>query len=986
MKKIYFYVLITFFANSILINAEDKKSNEDIIKKTKETFERYFEMAHPSPNPDLFPEKIKKMQVPVIQSSEFLPFFLNSNAITNEESESYKMQNESSIAVNPTNPLNIIASAVDYRSESSTWVYVSQDGGKSWVNYNLGKPYDGWRSTNDPSVYFSSDGIAYMSYGGFGKIDENQAQLVGENGVFLAKSTDQGNTWKAHIPVIIHLGAQTLDSTFEDKYYVQVDNSPKSPYLHHLYNPWKRVTPLDSATQIVISKSTDEGETWSIPIPVSLRKTGTSEDTTYGQSFPLTTTGPNGEVYLVWNDGIVHGVGFAKSEDGGATFTEPRIIQNYNIFGTTKYIASQGGYRHTVKGKVRSEAYPAIQCDITDGPRSGYLYLTWAADSIPNVYFSRSTDKGETWSTPVLVHSVDVNDQFWQWIAIDPTNGDLAVMYLDSRDDPDNLMVDCYVSYSSDGGETWIDKRAGDVSHDLRLNPFLDNAFAGDYSGCAFYDGMVYPSWVDMRNAVENIRNSDVYTAIMNTRAPLPVENFHTEVIPNEINKLQIKWENPTTRSFGQVLNSEDFQLNLYRDGALIATLPGTTNSYFDENLTEYQKYDYRIYTFDSKDSSNSRFTHGTPGGTKNPMPPTIVSAVGFEENEKYGYDLKVKLPSLRADNITPLLDLNNIDFYLDSIQVDKISVAALDTGRTIDYRLYVSDLPRLKGYYKIATTSVTKETYMSDISNTIISYSAKPIDIIPNQPFTDDFDTKTPRKYYFGQKWGLTQEISLSSPNSLTESPNAKYDNRFNDTLLLFPIKMFDDGNYTFISFFTAAIVDDSDLATLEYSFDNGVNWTNEFANQTATFKKSDYSYWGDEILDERDWKHESLILPDHEGSVLLRFRISSNNFRNDEGWFIDDLQIVSDPMGVDENKQKFTLYPQIAKDFVKIINLTGEFDNSTITIYSLVGEKLFEQQVNNVEEIIEISQFLSGTYFIAVTQNGAMKYMNKFIKLSTF
>src|SRR2546426_10660942 len=47
-------------------------------------------------------------------------------------------QNEVSIAVNPTNPLNIVATANDYRG-GDAWcgVYATRDGGKTWVGQLL---------------------------------------------------------------------------------------------------------------------------------------------------------------------------------------------------------------------------------------------------------------------------------------------------------------------------------------------------------------------------------------------------------------------------------------------------------------------------------------------------------------------------------------------------------------------------------------------------------------------------------------------------------------------------------------------------------------------------------------------------------------------------------------------------------------------------------------------------------------------------------
>lgn len=89
-----------------------------------------------------------------------------------------------------------------------------------------------------------------------------------------------------------------------------VGQFPISPYYKRLYIPWKRVINRDSSTQIVNVYSTDQGNTWSVPVQVSNRISGISEDTTFGQSFPLSVTGPLGQVYTVWNFGPKKSIGF----------------------------------------------------------------------------------------------------------------------------------------------------------------------------------------------------------------------------------------------------------------------------------------------------------------------------------------------------------------------------------------------------------------------------------------------------------------------------------------------------------------------------------------------------------------------------------------------------------------------------------------------------------------------------------------------------
>lgn len=960
MKKIVLFLILLLLASNAYSGKKD-------IRKIKEAYKRMMENAHPTPDSNMI-EKFPK--VPRIQSNNFLPIFLNINTIDEESNESFKMQNESSIAVNPTNPKNLIASAVDYRGESATWVYVSTDGAKTWKNLNLGRPYPEWRSTNDPSVAFALDGTGYLCYGGFGKIDPTTDLLVGENGVFIAKTTDGGNSWKAHIPVIVHTGPQTLDSNFEDKYYVHVDNSTSSPYFGHLYIPWKRVTPKDSATQIVISKSTDKGETWSTPLPVSPRKSGTSEDTTYGQSFPLAITGPNGEVYCVWNDGIEHGVGFAKSTDGGKTFSSPQIIFRYNIFGITKYILGQGGYRHTVKGKVRAEAYPSIACDLWS-ERKGYLYLTWAADSIPNIYFSRSTDGGNTWSNPIIIHETTKNDQFWQWIAVDPKNGDIAVMYFDSRDDENNIMVNCYLSYSRDGGLTWIDRRVGDEDHDLRLNPFMDNAFAGDYSGVAFYDGIIYPSWVDMRNAVSNIRDSDVFTAIVNTRAPLPVEEFKVLIFPDQTDKLKLTWQNPTTFTFGQPIQTTDYTLLIYRDNKFINELQGGTTEFMDENLEDYKYYNYSIYVKAGNDTSVARKAIGNPGGSRNPQPPMIISQKSSELNGKIIFDLDIKLPAKREDGITPLVDMDSLFIYFDDKLTTKLALIPNDTGKIITVN---GELDQAKpiGFYRVTSKIITKKGIESLLSNQPIYFFGNPIKVTTENKYFDDFDAKTPKKYWWGGKWNYTDEFSFSKPNSITESPKANYTANSNDTLLLFPIV---SDQSVVIKFWHAAIVDPNDMALVEYSTDGGKNWSNKFMNIDASFNKSQYDFWKDGNLDERDWVMQELHLPKTNERIDVRLRFSSNNFRHDVGWFLDNLEYQVKPLSAEDNlNNEINIYPTITRGFVNI-DKNNILTQSKLVVYSIEGILVFEKILTESSQTIDLTQLANGIYFFIVNNNNNVK-----------
>jgi hypothetical protein len=899
-------------------------------------------MERAQPRPEL--SASEPPAIPLLQPlSPRHPLFPNSNLIE-PETDPLPIQNESSIAVNPTNPANLIASAVDYRANSSTWVYVSTDGGRSWRNINLGKPFPDWVSSNDPSVTFDGRGRAYLCYGGFNL-------ETGENGVFVAISSDGGRTWQPHIPVILHRGTMTADSAFEDKYYITADNCPRSPYFGRLYIPWKRVIARDSSTQIVLSYSTDGGLTWSAPVPVSERLPYSSEDTTYGQSFPLAATGPDGTVYVVWNHGPQKAIGFARSTDGGRSFEAPRLIQRYRPLGTAKRIPE--GVRHTLKGGVRAETYPVLVCDTTSGPRQGWLYLCWAADSVPNVYFSRSTDGGLTWSTPIIVHSDTAGDQFWPWMALDPTTGDLAIMYLDSRDDPANLLVTTSVSYSSNGGSTWVDRRVGDTTWDIRQNPFRENAFAGDYSGCAFFDGWVYPSWVDMRNVWLNARDNDVYTARVNVRAPLPVENFRVRVLPELPTALDLSWEAPSARVFGQPL--QEFAYLLLRNGQLHRVLPQQQTAYRDTGLAPHELYRYGIAVVSGRDTSLFRWDSARAGGARQPAPPSLFANSPLQPDSVV---LSVELPRYRADGVTPLTNLSELRLYRDGSLVLTLPLLPSDTGR----RILLSDRPSERGFYRYSAT-VRAGAEESSPSNLLILYAGAPL----REGLFEPFASAELARYYNSGRWGLTSTFAYSPPYALTESPDGPYPNRARDTLMLFPIALPEvtipeARRAVRVEFVHAAIIDRTDTGFVEYAWNTWDRW-----ERLAAYNLSAYAPWGDTVLSAEDWRRESFLLlaPDTAQLLWVRFRFASNPIRVNDGWYIDDIALTP-TTDIERSSPQVQLFPNPAQHY-----LVYRAPDAAMLEYrwrDLLGRTLPAHllQRSSQEAVLDLRSMAPGTYLL--------------------
>ncbi|MEZ4690653.1 MAG: sialidase family protein [Ignavibacteria bacterium] len=111
---------------------------------------------------------------------------------------------------------------------------------------------------------------------------------------------------------------------------------------------------------------------------------------------------------------------FDKSTNGGITF------------GTDKNIAQ--GTPPDIPISSSGVTFPSIAADITNGPNSGNVYVAFcdSRNGDPDVFLTRSTNRGVNWSAPVRVNNDPVGNgklQCWPWIAVDE-NGNIAITFL----------------------------------------------------------------------------------------------------------------------------------------------------------------------------------------------------------------------------------------------------------------------------------------------------------------------------------------------------------------------------------------------------------------------------------------------------------------------------------------------------------------------------------------------------------------------------
>ena len=336
----------------------------------------------------------------------------------------------------------------------------SIDGGASWISSLLG----GHTTMSDPMVAAGGDGRWYYGYiatGGVGGSDWE---------VYVRRSVDDGATWQAPVPV-------TADTDFDDKPYLDAaGDEVLVAYADFGFSPAK----------VRAARSLDGGLTFGSDTVLA--------DISVGGNGAHPVIDGAGHYYVFWRDSFQEFLWMSKSTDQGASWSQDAPVVAMSPLPSTL----PGGFR-------------IVNLPSAASPSAGELVVVWNDQRFgdPDILAVRSTDGGDSWSTPVRVNDdPGTAAQFFPWIVADPSGG-LHVVWYDRRED--GFDIDVYVAHSDDGGATFGPNRRVTAAAFTPVLPWdVSVDFLGDYNGIAVDGGTVHPFYQDAREG-----NQDVWVALV---------------------------------------------------------------------------------------------------------------------------------------------------------------------------------------------------------------------------------------------------------------------------------------------------------------------------------------------------------------------------------------------------------------------------------------------------------------------------------------
>ena len=238
-------------------------------------------------------------------------------------------------------------------------------------------------------------------------------------------------------PVVVSRQSTT---TFSDKEQIWADNASSSPFFGNVYLCWASFRGQEKSgnaapAPLIVAVSRDGGDTWT-QHQITAAANNSERNPMDGCTVRTDSTG----TAYVFGVGTLSSTGhqafefMSRSFDGGGSWSRPTPVAGP---------VTQPGVFDPVQGRpvidgmagARSDLAPAPSVDIANGAPNGSdatnrIVMTYVSGEItkPHVYFTESTNRGNSWSTPLSIEGAS-DRGYYTAPAISPNGTDVYVVY-----------------------------------------------------------------------------------------------------------------------------------------------------------------------------------------------------------------------------------------------------------------------------------------------------------------------------------------------------------------------------------------------------------------------------------------------------------------------------------------------------------------------------------------------------------------------------
>lgn len=422
----------------------------------------------------------------------------------NEEGENIlgDAANEPSIAVDPTNPSRIMIGWRQFDNVSSNFRQAGYaytlDGGENWTFPGVIEPGI-FRS--DPVLDFDASGNFYYN----------------------SLTSDQGYNFWCNVYRITDGGVEWDEGYYAyggDKQWMRIDKNPLLETANN-YSFWTSYWSICYPGHF--TRSVDGGENYENCVEVN-------GDPYWG----TLAVGPEGELYIVGAGGYTGGIVVAKASEA----YDPEEPVAWDFYTQVDLNGELSGFTSINPEGLMGQAW--IDVDVSEGPSSGYVYVLAAVDPYGSgdpgeIMFARSTNGGISFEDPVKINDdVSMNNHQWFGTMSVSPNGRIDVIWLDTRDNPGTYLSSLYYSYSTDQGETWSANNRISEAFDPHVGWPNQNKM-GDYFDMVSDDNGAHLAWANTLNGEQDVYYTHITPGVAAVKESWMDHQHSFEVYPNPV-------------------------------------------------------------------------------------------------------------------------------------------------------------------------------------------------------------------------------------------------------------------------------------------------------------------------------------------------------------------------------------------------------------------------------------------------------------------